>query len=81
MIEVTVDAGVARKLKEVQEHAELRDESGRFLGHFHPRATSEERRYDGCYIPNFKEEDVQRWEAQPGRPLELILVEALPSRT
>lgn len=73
MIKVTLDPATIAKLHNLTERLELRDESGRVVGYFHPAKHT-------CppdfYEPPITREEVERLVNEPGgRPLAEILAD------
>jgi hypothetical protein len=69
---ITIDAATAAKLNGTEEPAFLLDESGHLVGYFSPRPTGD----IPPYVPEFSEEDLDRWEAEPGgRSLKEIMAD------
>jgi hypothetical protein len=73
MTKVTIDADTVAKLKDVREMVELRDETGKVVGHFLPGPPRDEH---GKIIVPFSEEELDEMaEQKGGRPLKDILAD------
>ena len=71
MRRVVIDAATWEKLIAVREVAELYDDKGRLVGHFHP---GPERDANGNVVLPFTEEEIEELSKQKGgRPLKDIL--------
>jgi hypothetical protein len=71
MTRVTIDSSMAAKLKDIHEMVELRDESGRVVGHFLPGPRRDE---NGRIIVPISDEEIEELSKQSGgRPLKDIL--------
>jgi hypothetical protein len=71
MTQITIDAPTSAKLKDAREMVELRDESGRIVGHFLPGPP---RDANGNIIVPFSEVELERRsQERSGRPLKDIL--------
>jgi hypothetical protein len=66
MVRVIVDQATLAKLHNLTEALELSNESGQLLGYYTPAHNRGRPRYDQTNIPSFREEDLKRWEEEPG---------------
>jgi hypothetical protein len=69
---ITVDAATAARLHQARDVVAVRDESGEVLGYFAPT----QRAAGTPMVPDFREEDLQQWESEPGgRTLKEIMAD------
>jgi hypothetical protein len=57
---ITLDAAVAEQLKQASEVVELRDPSGRLIGHFTPQINPSEWELDGPELTDEEEERIYK---------------------
>ena len=75
MTPVTVDADFLARFHNLKEMLEVRDDQGRVLGYYAPLRSNGSSAYGGVEVP-FAEEELARWEREPGgRSLDEILAD------
>ena len=79
MTSLTLDAGTLSRLQNLADFMEIRDESGRLLGYFHPLASATGLQSNVRSSPFTDDELRERQQQRTGKPLSAVLATLPPS--